>query len=484
LPEDLSQTPESVKQVQLSSLNAQRSNAMNAPTKVSNHNYDLAAFAAALGDVPVESDPKTIQKKSRDFFWFSPVLKRQLQGKVADLVVVPRDEADVVRVAGAAARYRVPITIRGGGTGNYGQCVPVQGGVVLDMSALNAIEWQKGPLLRVGSGRKMHLIDAETRKQGYELRMHPSTKRMASIGGFAAGGSGGVGSVTYGGLRELGNITGARVISLEENPRAFELKGDAALKICHGWGTTGIITALEMPLAPAFDWIDLIVAFDDFMTAVRFGHELALADGVMKKLVSPLAWPIPTYFPSMVQYFPNGRAAVIAMVADQSIEAFLSLAAAHNGEITYRRPTDEAMGARPLYELTWNHTTLHALNVDRDITYLQALYPAHGLLDKVTEIEALFSPGEVVQHFEFTRYAGLPTASGLPLIKYTTDERLNEIMEIHRRHGVFVADPHIWMLEDSAGYKSADADLMGFKREVDPLGICNPGKMRTYVPLR
>ena len=72
--------------------------------------------------------------------------------------------------------------------------------------------------------------------------------------------------MTYGGLRELGNITGARVISLEENPRAFELKGDAALKICHGWGTTGIITALEMPLAPAFDWIDLIVAFDDLIS--------------------------------------------------------------------------------------------------------------------------------------------------------------------------------------------------------------------------
>jgi FAD/FMN-containing dehydrogenase len=458
--------------------------AVNAPTKVSNQGYDLAAFAASLGDVPVETDPKILVKKSRDFFWFSPVLKRQLQGKLAELVVAPRDEADVIRVAGSAARYRVPITIRGGGTGNYGQCVPVQGGVVLDMSALSAIEWQKGALLRVGAGRKMHHIDAATRKQGYELRMHPSTKRMASIGGFAAGGSGGIGSVTYGGLRELGNITGARVISLEENPRAFELKGDAALKICHGWGTTGIITALEMPLAPAFNWIDAIVVFKDFMTSVRFGHELALADGVVKKLVTPLDWPIPTYFQSMEQYFPRGCPVVLAMIAEHSIEAFRSLAAAHKGEITYERPTDEAMGARPLYELTWNHTTLHALNVDKDITYLQALYPASGFIEKVAEIRALFSSDEVVQHFEFTRYAGLPTGSGLPLIKYTTDERLNEIMEIHRRHGVFIADPHIWMLEDSAGYKSADADLVGFKREVDPLGICNPGKMRTYVPLR
>ena len=163
---------------------------------------------------------------------------------------------------------------------------------------------RKARALRVGSGCKMHLIDAETRKHGYELRMHPSTKRMASIGGFAAGGSAGAGSVTYGGMRELGNITGARVISLEETPRAFELKGDAALKICHGWGTTGIVTALEMPLAPAFDWVDLIVTFDDFMTAVRFGYEVTLADGVVKKLVTPLAWPIPSIFPGDGTIFP------------------------------------------------------------------------------------------------------------------------------------------------------------------------------------
>ena len=446
--------------------------------------YDFGAFAATLGDVPVSDNPKTLATKSRDFFWFSPVLKRQLQGKVADLIVSPRDESDVIRVAAAAARYRVPVTVRGAGTGNYGQCIPVQGGIVLDMSALTAIEWQKGALLRVGAGRRMVDIDEETRQRGFELRMHPSTKRMASIGGFAAGGSGGVGSVTYGGLRELGNIMGARVISLEESPRAIELKGDAALKICHAWGTTGIVTALEMPLAPAFAWIDFVVAFDDFLNSVKFGHELALADGVVKKLVTPLAWPIPSYFESMEPIFPKGCAAVIAMIADHSVEPFLSLARAHGGQVTCQTPTDESRGARPLYEYGWNHTTLHAIRIDPNITYIQALYPAFGFIDKVAEINSLFSPDELLQHVEFMRYGGQQAAAGLHLIKFTTEERLNEIMDIHRRHGIFIADPHIWMLEDSAGYKSADADLMDFKREVDPLGICNPGKMRTYVPSR
>ena len=102
----------------------------------------------------------------------------------------------------------------------------------------------------------------------------------------------------------------------------------------------------------------------------------------------------------------------------------------------------------------------------------------------MAEIRALFSPDELIQHFEFTRYAGLPTGLGPAVDQIHHRRTLNEIMEIYRRHGVFIADPHIWMLEDSAGYKSAGADLVGFKREVDPLGICNPGKMRTYVPQR
>src|SRR6202012_3840988 len=117
------------------------------------------------------------------------------------------------------------------GTGNYGQAVPLKGGVLLDITALTDIEWIKPGGLRVGAGAKMNVIDTETQAQAFELRMHPSTKRTATIGGFVAGGSGGIGSVTYGGLRERGNILAARIITLEEEPRVIELRGDAAQKV-------------------------------------------------------------------------------------------------------------------------------------------------------------------------------------------------------------------------------------------------------------
>jgi FAD/FMN-containing dehydrogenase len=441
----------------------------------------LAGFRAAIDGVRVIDDPALVRLKSRDFFWYSPVLKDLLSDKFADLIVCPRDEADIIRIARAAARFRVPITPRGGGTGNYGQAVPLAGGIVLDMTGLDAIEWVRPGQVRVQAGRKLVDIDDVTRGEGWELRMFPSTKRTATIGGFVAGGSGGVGSVTYGGLREPGNVLAARVVTVEDEPRVLELHDDAALNVNHAYGTTGIITALEMPLAPAWPWVDVVVAADDFTASVRIGHRAALADGIVKKLLTPLAWPIPAYFHHFKSEFPIGRDCLIAMIAEPSLAPFKALVAREGGEITYCAATAEGPGERPLYECTWNHTTLHALKIDRAITYLQALYPADRLEAAVAELSALF-PDELMPHLEFQRFGGRVTASGLPLVRYTTKERLNEIIAVHEAHGVSIANPHVFTLEDGTRHKRADADQLGFKRQVDPHGLLNPGKMRSFVP--
>ena len=42
--------------------------------------------------------------------------------------------------------------------------------------------------------------------------------------------------------------------------------------------------------------------------------------------------------------------------------------------------------------------------------------------------------------------------------------------------------PHVVTLEDGSRYKRVDADQLGFKHAVDPMGLLNPGKMRSFVP--
>ena len=444
---------------------------------------ELDRLLDALPDIPHIVAPSLVRQKSRDFFWYSPVLNRQLRGCSAQAVVSPRNEADVIRVAAACSRFKVPITARGGGTGNYGQAVPLHGGVVLDMTALDTIEWQHPGMLRVGPGRKMIDIDRETRAAGWELRMHPSTKRTATIGGFVAGGSGGVGSVTWGGLREPGNVAAARIVTMEADPRMLELREGDAQAVNHAYGTTGLITVLEMPLAPAWNWIDVIVAFPTFMDAVRFGYAVALADGIVKKLLSPIAWPTPDAFRQVRQHCPDGQAVLIAMIAESSVAAFKSVLARRHGSgtITFEQPTEEGPGEVPLYECTWNHTTLQRLKRDRGVTYLQALHPAARLLDSVAEIETLFGE-ELTPHLEFLRVGGQVTASGLPIVRFTTEERLTAIIEEHRARGVSIADPHVFTLEDGVGHKQVDADQLSFKRHADPHGLLNPGKMRSFRP--
>src|SRR5258708_33878201 len=115
--------------------------------------------------------------------------------------------------------------VRAGGAGNYGQAVPLEGGVLLDVMALAAGEWTKPGMMRVGVGAKMNAIDVELQPSGWELRMHPSTKRTATIGGFVAGGSGGIGPGRFWGVRGHGENSSPRAAPPPKPPPPYQNAG-------------------------------------------------------------------------------------------------------------------------------------------------------------------------------------------------------------------------------------------------------------------
>ncbi|MFT8242466.1 FAD-binding oxidoreductase [Roseomonas sp. BN140053] len=438
----------------------------------------VAALIAATPELDWITDPALVRQKSRDFFWYSPVLKRQLNRVTGEAVVQPRDEAEVRAVLAAAFAAGVPVTARGAGTGNYGQAMPLHGGVVLDLSRLDQVLWCKPGIVRAQAGIKLIDLDAQTRQQvGGELRFHPSTKRTATLGGFIAGGSSGIGATTWGTLREAGNILGLRVLTCEAEPRVLELRGAEISKANHAYGTNGIITEVEMPLAPAWDWVDLAVSFPTLREAARFADSFTRLDGVVKKLACVVAAPIPQqHFRSLGHRVPEGHSVALLMVAEPFLDALPPLVAAHGGREILRVPTEQA--EVPLYEHSWNHTTLQVLKTDKSVTYLQSLFPAPHHLDKVAQLEAAFGD-EVPHHLEFVRLGGEVCAFGLSLIRFSTEQRLAEIMAAYEAAGCPVFDPHAFTLE-AGGMKRVDGAQLAFKRENDPKGLLNPGKMAAW----
>lgn len=440
---------------------------------------NIDAAKAALAHLDLEDSGAGIKAKSRDFFWYSPVLKARLDDVSADFVVSPRSEAEVIEVLKACYAHDVPVTTRGAGTGNYGQAMPLAGGCVMHLRHMTAVKDIHPGRVIVEPGCLLKDLDAACKDHsGQEIRMFSSTWATATIGGFIAGGSGGVGSCNWGSLRDLGNIIRLRVVTMEAEPRVLEFQGEELARVSHAYGTNGIITEIEMPLAPAYDWVEMFVATDDFMDAARFAEELANEDGILIKLATVFEAPIAKdYFQRVAPHVEKDTNVVALMVAPHSMDGFATfLGRRPYARLIYRSDDhDWARGPGMIFEYGWNHTTLRALKVDPSITYLQVRYgfPVH--LELIEKMRDALSP-EVLQHLEVMKENGKIMYAGLSLVKFTTEERLDEIVKIHEDAGALVFNPHRYTLEEG-GRQTVDDRQLAFKREADPKGLLNPGKM-------
>lgn len=434
-----------------------------------------------LPDLDWVTDMGRVARLSQDFNWYSPVLKRQLADKCADMAVRPRTEDEIRRLVAQCARQRVPITVRGSGTGNYGQCVPLHGGLLLDMSGYNGFLGVRDGKGRAQAGIRLSTFEEALNHQGWELRCMPSTWRSATLGGLYGGGFGGVGSINYGPLGARGNVVSVKAMTIEEEPRIVELRGTDALALHHVWGTNGLVLEVELALAPAQDWIETIVVFDAFDAALNFADALARTPGIQKREVCFLAQPIPNHIQALAPHLPPDCHAVIALIAPSSETAVLECVAEFGGKLTYRMTAAEvAASRRTVLEFTWNHTTLHAMKIDKGLTYLQSAFTPGQHLEQVRRMEKLFA-GEILMHTEFIRNVeGHMTCAALQLVRFSTEARLNEIMQIHRDHGVRINNPHVFIVEDGRANGELAQAVQDAKRRFDPLNLLNPGKVRAW----
>jgi FAD/FMN-containing dehydrogenase len=445
------------------------------------HEGLAGALSSIISDpARVLTAPAVLERLSHDFYWYSPILRAKLASKKGEIAVQPVTLDEVLAVLRYAARHEVPVTVRGAGTGNYGQCVPLEGGIVLDLSLMDQLEQITSDGVAVCQpGLRLGVLETEARRRGWELRMYPSTLVKASVGGFLAGGSGGIGSVAHGGLRDFDTVRAFEVVTMEEEPRIVLHEGAAVHEILHAWGTNGILTRIWFALAPAVDWVQITVTFETYEKAFSFTESIATDTSWTKRLATVFEWPISSFFTPIRKAVSEGKAMALVMIAATQVTALKFAADAAGGDVTFCGPYQGPRTQPLLSDYTWNHTTLWAMKADPAYTYLQCAFSPTECREQFRLLREQFGY-EILFHIEFMKNGeGTVIPGAIPLVRFVSEERLNEMIAFCRSIGVFVANPHVNYLEDGGRFRADNIQLKA-KQKYDPRGLLNPGKMISF----
>ncbi len=443
-------------------------------------NYDWEGFKNEISGVRFEEDQAFVASRSKDYFWYSPILSEVFENKTGDMVVIPSNQEEVIKVAAAVAKYKIPLTLRGGGTGNYGQCVPLEGGVIMIMTKLDSILQFNEKSVKTEAGIRISRLDDACREKGLELLMYPSTRQTATIGGFLAGGSGGCGSLRNGMLRDPGNISYLKVVTIEPKPKIIELHDEEIQKVQHAYGTNGIVLEMELALSKSKDWIHCAALFDGYDKALRFAMA-AQEKSLDCYLLTVVERRFSKFYNKLSDRFPSDRDAVFSMVAPEEFEEFEKFVISQKGSISFSYKEEDLRpnGLQPAYEFGWNHTTLQALKMDKSWTYLQVAYPQP--FDPNLVMKQMERYGEEIYwHHEMARMGGHVQIFALPLVKSKGREKMYELIdELESKDHCTIYDPHAYTIEDG-GMKEIDNNQIEFKKLADPYGLMNPGKTRGW----
>lgn len=174
-----------------------------------------------------------------------------------DAVVFAENTEMVRRVMSFAYRHRIPVTVRGGGVGYVGGCVPMKGGIVLSLIRMNRIRSlspARGVAVVEPGVITGDLQDAARRK-GMFYPPDPASLRECSIGGNIATNAGGPRCLKYGVTRHY--VLGLEVVlptgevirvggCTHKNKTGFDLVG----LFVGSEGLLGIVTEATLRLIP------------------------------------------------------------------------------------------------------------------------------------------------------------------------------------------------------------------------------------------
>jgi FAD/FMN-containing dehydrogenase len=414
-------------------------------------------LGALIGADRLSTDPAKIERLSVDWAHMSPILSAQLPAGRADLIATPRAADQIPEILAIAYQLEVPVTPRGTGLGNYGQAIPLHGGLLLDISACRAVEEIGAGWVRAEAGVRMRELDTAVAGSDQELRIYPSTKG-STLGGFLAGGSGGTGSITYGSNAD-GLVTALDVAPCDGSGALIHAEGEETVPYIHAYGITGVIVRATVRLAPRRDWVAIWAAAPDYATGTEALRALLELDPE-PRLASLDEAAVVAALPRDPALDP-ARASVRAIVQTHVVDTAAALLRGAGAEVLAVRPG--LVAADRITALSYNHSTFHLQK--RHPEYFHLEVAGTPLWDDPDTVRSIY-PGTVL-HLELMRERPI----GMLMAPYVSPEQVYTGMDALEEIGVSYHSPHNWMLD-----RRLD-DVRAVVGRTDPRGLLNPGKL-------
>ncbi|WP_440709983.1 FAD-binding oxidoreductase [Herbiconiux sp. YIM B11900] len=411
----------------------------------------------AIDPATISTDEAARRKASVDEAAMSPLLAAQLPLGLADVVITPTRVEEVPVIVSAAVRHGIPLTTRGRGTGNYGQGIPLHGGIVLDLRRLTAVVAVQEGSITAEAGARLLDLDKAARREGQELTVIPSTVQ-SSLGGFLAGGSAGAGTIAYGNTRQ-GFVLALDVVHAVEDARIVRVEGADAVPYLHSFGVLGVIVRATVRLHPEPAWVAVYARFDTLAAAGSAFRGLGTLHPA-PKLVSADDAVIADALPRD-EALPAGVVSLRTIVDASVLEAAERIVAEHGGSVVVAKPG--AADALKMSMLAYNHPAWWFLRSHTG-EYFHLEVFGDVVIDDPERIRALFPEAHL--HLEY----GHSVHFGALVLPYRAPGDIAAAIQTLTAAGIGSHDCHSWVID------SRPDELRRLARDTDPAGILNPGK--------
>ena len=199
----------------------------------------------------------------------------RLKGEAAALVF-PQSTEEVSKILKYAHKHDIPVTPRGAGTNLVGSTVPVDGGIILDLSHMDKVlELDENTMtITVQPGLLLQDLQKYVEERGLFYPPDPGEK-ASSIGGNISTNAGGMRAVKYGVTRDY--VRGLEVVTADGSvliAGGKNVKDASGLSLKNLYigseGTLAVITKCILKLIPKPETsLSVLVPYPDLKTGIR-----------------------------------------------------------------------------------------------------------------------------------------------------------------------------------------------------------------------